>query len=191
MERDRTERQSQESQRKSADLSLKRTHAPAQVSGYTIEKFLGSGAYGEVWVGVDQNTGRRVAIKFYTHRGSVDWSLLSREVEKLVYLSADRYVVQLLDVGWDANPPYYVMDFIENGSLNDRIEQDGPMAVDDAIELFREVAIGLVHAHDKGVLHCDLKPANVPDFGVMLNNSFNTGERSHLPFENTSVGNYG
>jgi len=161
MERDRTERQSQESQRKSADLSLKRTHAPAQVSGYTIEKFLGSGAYGEVWVGVDQNTGRRVAIKFYTHRGSVDWSLLSREVEKLVYLSADRYVVQLLDVGWDANPPYYVMDFIENGSLNDRIEQDGPMVVDDAIELFREVAIGLVHAHDKGVLHCDLKPANV------------------------------
>jgi hypothetical protein len=161
MEPDRTQRQSHESQQKSADLSLKRTHPPAQVTGYTIEKFLGSGAYGEVWVGVDQNTGRQVAIKFYTHRGSVDWSLLSREVEKLVYLSADRYVVQLLDVGWDANPPYYVMDFIENGSLNDRIERDGPMPVKDAVELFREVAIGLVHAHDKGVLHCDLKPANV------------------------------
>lgn len=161
MEPDRTERQSPEGRRKSADLSLRRTHPPAQVPGYRIDEFLGSGAYGEVWVGVDQNTGRRVAIKFYTHRGSVDWSLLSREVEKLVYLSADRYVVQLLDVGWDADPPYYVMDFIENGSLNDRLERDGPMTVEQASELFREVAVGLVHAHDKGILHCDLKPANV------------------------------
>ena len=110
---------------------------------------------------IDQNTGRRVAIKFYTHRGGLDLSLLAREVEKLVFLSADRYVVQLLDVGWDANPPYYVMDYIENGSLEDHLRQHGPLPVGQAVEIFREVATGLLRAHGKGVLHCDLKPANI------------------------------
>ena len=128
--------------------------------GYEPERFLGVGAYGEVWVAVERNTGRRVAIKFYAHRGGLDWSLLSREVEKLAFLFADRYVVQLLGVGWDADPPYYIMEYLEKGSLADRIAQ-GPVPVDEAVSLFRDVAIGLVHAHGKGVLHCDLKPANI------------------------------
>jgi len=70
---------------------------------------------------VDRNTGRQVAIKFYAHQGGLDWSILSREVEKLAFLSADRYVVQLLDVGWDADPPYYVMEYMENGSLEEAL----------------------------------------------------------------------
>ena len=70
-----------------------------------MREFLGSGAYGEVWVAVDKNTGRRVAIKFLTHRAAIDWSILSGEVEKLVFLSADRYVVQLLDVVGMLIPP--------------------------------------------------------------------------------------
>lgn len=158
---DPTEFQSNEDQQRALELSLKRSQPPLQVPGYRIEKFLGSGAYGEVWVAVDENTGREVAIKFYTHRGGVDWSLLSREVEKLVVLSADRYVVQLLDVGWDAEPPYYVMEFISQGSLGDQLERGGPLPLDEALELFRELATGLARAHGKGVLHCDLKPANV------------------------------
>lgn len=140
--------------------SSQRVRPPLEVVGYDFERFLGAGAYGEVWVAVDRNTARRVAVKFYTHRGGVDWSLLAREVEKLAFLFADRYVVQLIDVGWDANPPYYVMEFLERGSLADRL-QAGPLAADEAVALFRDIAIGLVHAHDKGVLHCDLKPGNV------------------------------
>ncbi len=140
---------------------MERTHPPTRVPGYEPRRFLGAGAYGEVWVAIDRNTGRQVAIKFYAHRGGLDWSLLSREVEKLVFLSADRYVVQLLDVGWDAEPPYYVMEFIERGSLEDRLRREGKLPVDEAVSLFRDVATGLLHAHAKGVLHCDLKPANV------------------------------
>src|SRR6185436_1073884 len=94
-------------------------------------------------------------------RGGVDWSLLSREVEKLRFLSADRYVVQLLDVGWDSEPPYYVMEYIEHGSLEDLLQARMTMTVPEAVTLFREIAVGLAHAHGKGVLHCDLKPANV------------------------------
>src|SRR5687768_1214502 len=65
------------------DLSLRGVRPPAQVPGYEQEQFLGHGAYGEVWVAVNRNSGRKVAIKFYTRRGSVDWASLAREVEKL------------------------------------------------------------------------------------------------------------
>jgi eukaryotic-like serine/threonine-protein kinase len=158
---DQTQQQSGEEQTRARALSLKRLRPPTDVPGYEPKRFLGAGAYGEVWVAVDTNTGRHVAIKFYAHRGGLDWSLLSREVEKLVFLSADRYVVQLLDVGWDAEPPYYVMEYLEHGSLEDLLRREGRLKVDQAVELFRDVAIGLLHAHGKGVLHCDLKPANV------------------------------
>jgi eukaryotic-like serine/threonine-protein kinase len=160
MSTDPTQIQQGEERLVSREMSLKRGRPPTQVPGYDPERFLGMGAYGEVWVAIERNTGRRVAIKFYSHRGGLDWSLLSREVEKLAFLFADRYVVQLLAVGWDSTPPYYVMEYLEKGSLADRL-QKGPLPVDEAIELFREIAIGLVHAHDKGVLHCDLKPANI------------------------------
>src|ERR1041384_6603661 len=128
---DRTLPQSNEERRLAQERSLQRTHAPTQVPGYEVERFLGAGAYGEVWVAVDRNTGRKVAIKFYAHRGGLDWSLLSREVEKLAFLSADRYVGQLLDVGGDAEPPYYVMEYVERGSLEDRLRREGRLGVND------------------------------------------------------------
>ncbi|MDG2381712.1 MAG: serine/threonine protein kinase [Pirellulaceae bacterium] len=161
MTADRTEQQSSEEQQRSRELSHERAAPPLQIPGYQIRQFLGSGAYGEVWVAIDENTGRRVAIKFYTHRGGLDWSLLSSEVEKLVFLAADRYVVQLLDVGWDATPPYYVMEYVENGSLEDYLGEYGALPTGEAVEIFRDVVRGLLHSHGKGVLHCDLKPANI------------------------------
>jgi len=156
-----TEFQNPEELRRARQLSLQSTRPPGEAPGYEVQRCLGTGAYGEVWVATDRVTGRRVAIKFYLHRGGLDWTLLSREVEKLVFLSADRYVVQLLDVGWHAEPPYYVMEYIENGSLDDLLNQRGTLPPEEAAALFREIAVGLTHAHGKGVLHCDLKPANI------------------------------
>jgi serine/threonine protein kinase len=158
---DQTEHQSHDEISKAEQLSLKKTSPPAEIAGYSLQNFLGSGAYGEVWTGIDQNTGRRVAVKFYTRRSSVDFAMLAREVEKLAQLAADRYVVQLLDVGWDADPPYYVMDHIENGSLEVELQARGTMPVSEAVEMFQEVGIGLMHLHSRGILHCDLKPGNV------------------------------
>lgn len=158
---DRTQHQSTDEIKKARELSLEPTRPPAQVPGYKLQKFLGSGAFGEVWLAVDIKTSRRVAIKFYTRRSAADVQQLAREVEKLVVLAADRYVVQLLDVGWESDPPFYVMDYIEHGSLEDRLNAPEGMSTDDAIELFKEIATGMLHLHDKGVLHCDLKPGNV------------------------------
>ncbi len=158
---DQTQQQSPEELHKSRDLSVQPTRPPAQIKGYAIEKFLGSGAYGEVWSATNQKTGRKVAIKFYSRRSSADVQLLAREVEKLVVLAADRYVVQLLDVGWDVEPPYFVMDYIEHGSLEDRLNQAEPVPTAHAVELFQEIATAMMHLHGKGILHCDLKPGNV------------------------------
>lgn len=161
MAEDHTQYQSSEQQRGARELSLDQSEPPAQIPGYSIERHLGSGGFGEVWQGVDQNTGRKVAIKFITRQADLDWSMLSREVDKLRMLSTDRYVVQLLEIGLHVDPQYYVMDYIENGSLDDHLRAHGPRPVNEAVELFGEVAAGLMHLHSKGVLHCDLKPGNV------------------------------
>jgi serine/threonine protein kinase len=160
MSAEQTPTQGEDQRQVTEDLSRAPTRPLGEVPGYEPQKFLGRGGFGEVWVAVQRNTGVRTAIKFFTHRGGLDWSLLTREVEKLRFLSNDRYVVQLLEVGWEADPPYYVMEYVEGGSLDDLL-QAGPLPAYEAVELFREAAIGLSHAHHKGILHCDLKPANI------------------------------
>ena len=161
MSSDFTEHQSDDELRKARQLSVEPTRPPSKIEGYTIQTFIGRGSYGEVWSAIDQKTGKKVAIKFYAQRSSADVKQLAQEVEKLVVLVADRHVVQLLDVGWDASPPYYVMDYIEYGSLEDHIKSGDAMPVSRAVQIFEDVATGLMHLHGKGILHCDLKPGNV------------------------------
>lgn len=161
MSSDFTQQQTVGELREAERLSLQATVPPAEVPGVRIERLLGQGAFGQVWMGRDLNTGREVAIKFYLHRGGVNWSLLGREVKHLVNMSTGRFIVQVLTVGWEAEPPYYVMEYLENGSLEDLIRRRGRLGVSEAVGLLREIAEGLNYAHGKGVLHCDLKPANI------------------------------
>ncbi|MBI5760359.1 MAG: protein kinase [Planctomycetales bacterium] len=145
-----------------AQLSARRLQRqpPARVPGYDIRRCLGEGAYGSVWLALERNTGKLVAIKFYSHRRGLDWSLLSREVEKLAVLYTCRDIVGLQGVGWDSDPPYYIMEYLDNGSLATRLER-GPLSADEAVRIVTSVAQALVHAHGCGILHCDIKPANV------------------------------
>lgn len=161
MSSDFTQQQTLGELQQAEQLSLQLTVPPAEVPGYRIEKLLGQGAFGQVWLGRDLNTGRQVAVKFYLHRGGVNWSLLSREVKHLVNMSTGRHIVQVLGVGWEAEPPYYVMEYLENGSIEDLVRARGALGIAESVALFREIAEGLNYAHGKGVLHCDLKPANV------------------------------
>ncbi|QDV31106.1 Serine/threonine-protein kinase PrkC [Planctopirus ephydatiae] len=134
--------------------------APAEVPGFRILEKLGEGKFGSVWLARETNTGKQVAIKFYTNRRNIDWALLSREVEKLAVLYTSRQIVGLLEVGWDYDPPYYVMEYLPNGSLAMLLEE-GPLRPAEAVHMTRQIARGLVHAHGSGILHCDLKPANI------------------------------
>lgn len=160
-EPDRTEAQGVMDQAAARRRSMMPTMPPAEVPGVRVERFLGAGAFGQVWVGRNLNTGRGVAVKFYLHRGGVNWSLLSREVKNLVQLSGDRYVVQVLEVGWDADPPYYIMELVEGGSLEDLLLRRGRLPPGEAVTMFHKICVGLNHCHGKGVLHCDVKPANI------------------------------
>lgn len=146
--------------RSARGLSIQGLEPPLRLPGYDHETFLGKGAFGEAWSAYDNNSGRRVVIKFFNRRGGLDWSLLAREVDKLRSLFSDRRMVQLFAVGWDASPPYYVMEYLEGGSLEELLRA-GPPPIDRSLELFRDIAIGLAHAHGKGIIHCDLKPANI------------------------------
>lgn len=152
--------QDAESIQHSRDQSALSGAPPAAIPGYRILKSIGEGKYGSVWLAREQNTGKHVAIKFYTHRRGVDWSLLGREVEKLAVLYTSRNIVGLLAVGWDHDPPYYVMEYLENGSLASRLAA-GPLATNDAVRITTRICQALVHAHGSGILHCDLKPANI------------------------------
>tara|TARA_B110000495_G_scaffold196204_1_gene204741 strand:- start:1209 stop:3572 length:2364 start_codon:yes stop_codon:yes gene_type:complete len=158
---DETQNQSSDDQENARNLSLMKNRPPAEVAGYRFLGFVGSGAYGEVWSAINEKTGRSVAIKFYTRGSKSGVQMLAQEVEKLAVLSNDSYVIGLLDVGWEADPPYYIMDYIESGSLEDRLKGGGTLPVNEAVQLFQEITIGMALLHDKGILHCDLKPGNV------------------------------
>lgn len=157
---DDTLRQTDEQRAASRSLSLQPIETPPSVAGYEMLASLGEGSFGTVWLARELRTGKQVAIKFYTHRRGLDWSLLTREVEKLAVLYTSRNIVGLLDVGWDHDPPYFVMEYLEHGSLATRL-QKGSLPVETAVRIARAVARALVHAHGSGILHCDLKPANV------------------------------
>jgi len=155
-----TLRQTDDQRAASRSLSLQSLETPGVSPGYEIIRKLGMGSFGAVWLAREVKTGKQVAIKFYTHRRGLDWSLLTREVEKLAVLYTSRDIVGLLDVGWDHDPPYFVMEFLEHGSLQARM-QAGRLPVETSVRIATSIARALVHAHGSGILHCDLKPANI------------------------------
>ena len=155
-----TELQDPCQQQRAAAMSAHGVSAPAEVPGLAFIENLGNGAYGTVWLARERNTGKHVAVKFYTHRRSLDWSLLNREVEKLAVLYTSRNIVGLLGVGWDSDPPFYIMEYLSNGSLEGLLNNSA-LPPSEAVRMAQSVLRGLVHAHGSGILHCDLKPANV------------------------------
>ncbi|QDT42453.1 Serine/threonine-protein kinase PrkC [Gimesia alba] len=157
---EKTLKQSPEEQEHAAHLSKDRFSLPAKIPGYVMMRSLGEGSYGSVWLAQEENTGKYVAIKFYTYRRGLDWSLLNREVEKLAELYTSRHIISLQGVGWNSDPPYYMMEYLENGSLSSFLDA-GPLPVSEAVRIAKTVLLALVHAHGRGILHCDLKPANI------------------------------
>jgi eukaryotic-like serine/threonine-protein kinase len=147
-------------QARAQERSSGRPELRLDLPGYEVKSSLGQGAYGHVWLAVQENTGREVAVKVFSRHKGLDWPLLKREVGKLVQVLSERRIVHLLAVGWDADPPYYIMEYVSGGSLAARLDGKS-MPADEAIPLFSEVAEALVYLHSKAILHCDLKPSNV------------------------------
>ncbi len=134
-------------------------------SDWKLERFLGMGAFGEVWVGRNPRFPLRRAFKFFTMEGSRDW--LAREAEALYHIKQKLVnhpnVIEYVDIAVDADPfPFLTLDYVAGGSLEDWIlaPHDDRKALDPS-ELMTGIARGLSQAHRHQIYHRDLKPANV------------------------------
>ncbi len=135
-------------------------YAP-KVPGYALEKLLGEGAYGQVWRGTQIRTNKTVAIKVFIQRGGLDWIFLQREVERLTKLDRHPNIVTLLDTDLESEPPSYVMDLIEGGALDQYVDADTPTPQAQVMRWAGQICQALSYVHAKGLIHCDLKPANI------------------------------
>ena len=141
----------------------------------------------------DKLTGKKLIVKFIANYSDDSDRKLISEFRKLVLLSGEPEIgtVHFLARGIindsdssKKEKSCYVMDYIENGSLEDALVERGHYPASEAVELFEEIAIGLRHLHSKGVLHCDLKPANVlldedhkPRLADLASHDFRTNKR--------------
>lgn len=139
--------------------------AGLEIGRYRLVRLLGCGGMGEVWEALDGLLGRRVAVKRVTGARVDDGARqrLLREAQALASVRSPR-VVALHDV-IPATPPLaepaVVMELVSGHTLRDLLAASGPLPVERALHLFRQLAEGLAAAHAAGVLHRDLKPANV------------------------------
>lgn len=148
-----------------------------RVGRYRIQERLGAGGMGEVFLGIDDALGRKVAIKqVRSDRGGPAMrERLKREARALAKLSHPN-VVQVYEVGEHAGETFLAMEFIEGQTLTSVLEQPRPWR--DVLELFLAAGRGLAAAHAAGVVHRDFKPDNVlidregrarvVDFGLAL-----------------------
>ncbi len=130
--------------------------------GYVVTRLLGVGSYGQVWQAVRVGAGQDVAIKIFTSPGRLDWRYLQREVDRLLRVAEHPHIVTLLDANLQNVPPFYVMALLRSGSLAKLCREGCPAAdIERAARWFEQLVRALEFAHGKGLLHCDIKPANV------------------------------
>jgi eukaryotic-like serine/threonine-protein kinase len=144
-----------------ADKDNPSSPAPLRIPGYRGVRKLGEGAFGAVWLYLDERTGMQVAVKFFAHGTGEDWLLVQAEVKQLALLHADPGIVQLRAVELEASPPYYIMTYAPGGSLATRLQEGKVCRPAEALKIFRQAAEALAYVHARGVRHCDLKPGNI------------------------------
>ncbi|MEZ6142698.1 MAG: serine/threonine-protein kinase [Zavarzinella sp.] len=133
-----------------------------QISHFQILKVVGQGGFGTVVQARDLKLDRLVAIKMLDPRLAVTSAprkYFLREARCAAKISHPN-VVQIFAVE-DSPTPYMVMEYIEGETLQDRLDRDGPLTVEQGIDIGRQVASGLEAAHQYGLIHRDIKPANI------------------------------
>ncbi len=139
--------------------------APGQKVGkYVLGEELGRGGMGVVYQAQDALLDRTVAIKFAAPaRCTLDQRLLERFTREAQSLAQLRHpgIVAIVDRGDCEGVPFFVMDFVDGESLRSRLEREGTLPPKLAAALCRDLAKALALAHGEGLLHRDVKPANV------------------------------
>lgn len=143
---------------------------------YQLRELLGAGGMGVVFLADDVSLGRPVAIKVLPTELSSDKNIVARfrrEAKTAANLDHPG-IIPVLSVESDADLHYFVMKFVAGQTLEGTL-RDGPLPVPLAVQVLREAATALGYAHRHGVVHRDVKPANimlederviVTDFGI-------------------------
>ncbi len=146
---------------------------------YSGPRLVARGGMGEVYRATDDVLGRAVAVKVLAARYSADDEIRSRftrEALAAARLSGHPHAVTIFDVGDWHERPFIVMEYLAGGSLADRLHAQGAQRPDRALAWLEQAATALDAAHRNGIVHRDVKPANilldrdervyVADFGV-------------------------
>ena len=129
---------------------------------YSLIRELAQGGMGTVHLAMDVPRGRQVALKVMSAEavGGIGVHELLKEIALVARLQHPN-ILPLFDSGEAAGQPWYVMPWIRDGSLRDRLTREGRLTLAEALPLISAIAEALSHAHGEQVLHCDVKPENV------------------------------
>lgn len=133
-----------------------------QISRYRIQRKLGQGGMGTVYLALDTALDREVALKILTPELAADPDRLNRFVQeaKLASSLSHPNVAYIYEIGEAAGVRFIAMEYVEGQPLTNRIAQ-GPLPVADILQIGAEAADALDAAHAKGIVHRDIKPANL------------------------------
>jgi len=143
---------------------------------YFVESEVGRGGMATVFLARDVKHDRQVAIKVLHPEiaATLGSERFLREIQIAARLEHP-HILTLIDSGEADGLPYFVMPYLEGGSLRERLDKEGELPIEEALQIAAEVADGLDYAHEQGVVHRDIKPSNIllyrghaliADFGV-------------------------
>ncbi len=129
---------------------------------YRIIDSIGQGGMGQVFKAEHQVLGRVVAIKVLPRAKSTPEAIKSftREIQALASLD-HKNLVEAVDAGHDGNVYYMVTEYVPGSDLHKLVRRQGPLDMQTAARIICDVAEGLSHAHQQGLIHRDVKPGNV------------------------------
>ena len=156
--------------------------AKRRIGSFEIEKQLGVGGMGIVYLATYLKTGDKVALKILSPSLVADKKVLSRFEREMEILQKLRhkYIVRYYWGGTIKGQPLYAMEIMDGGSLEDWLQRKGRLSWEQTIDCARHICKALEHAHNVGIVHRDLKPANLflskkgylklGDFGIARDN---------------------
>jgi serine/threonine protein kinase len=144
-------------------VPAERAKMPDRLGGYRIIRELGSGAMGAVYLAKQVSLDRLVALKVIQRRFAKNPTFLARFTRE-AYAAAQlthHNVVQIYDLGTDGQTNFFSMEYVRGQSLADVSEAQGPIDPKTAVGYILQAARGLEFAHNHGMVHRDVKPANL------------------------------